>query len=88
MKKGMDQLDTLRGLCALTGVREPDWVMAEPQGVEPREAAWQCVVMLRELAQTYGGLAQDPHDGGLFRILSEETWGMVGQMLRVVQRMG
>lgn len=88
MQQLMHQLDTLRGLTALTGVREPDWVMAEPQGVAPRQAAAQCVALLRELATEYARWEQDPAFSGLFRQLEEEAWAMVGEMARLFLRLG
>ena len=87
MKQGMEQLDTLRGLAALTGAREPAWVMADPQGVENPQAAAQCVGLLRDLAAAYAQWEGDPAYGGLFRLLSEDAWRMAGEMLRVLQRM-
>lgn len=88
LERELEQLDTLRGLCGLTGAGEPAWVMAEPQGMTPRQAAAQCVGLLERQATAYAQWEREPSFGGLFRILSEDTWRMAGQMLRIVQRLG
>lgn len=87
MKRQLEQLDLLRGVCRLSGQTEAAWVAADPQGLDDRQATAQCVSLLRNLAASYGRLEGDCAFGGVFRQLAAETWTMTGEMIRLYERM-
>lgn len=83
LKKQMEQLETIRGIYALLGEREPGWVMADAQGLTDGETAAEAAQLCRALAMAYSALEEDASFGGLYRLFSRESWAMVGALLRV-----
>ena len=86
LKQQTEQLEILRGLLALNGQPEPDWVAADPVGMTEAQAAAKGVELCRALAAAYAALAADPTFGGLFARLSAQSWSMTGDALRVYRR--
>lgn len=86
LKQQTGQLEILRGLLALNGQPEPDWVMADPVGMTEVQAADKGVELCRALAAAYAAMGMDPAFGGLFARLSTQSWAMTGEALRVYQR--
>ena len=86
LKQQTEQMEILRGLLALNGQPELDWVTADPVGMTEVQAAAKGVELCRALAAAYAALGTDPAFGGLSARLAAQSWAMTGGARRAYQR--